>query len=196
VLQTTWPSTRNNPIPLVQPALRSDAEHPVRAAQVRAVVKSFEAGVPGCAARVLALNGADLDVRPGEVVGLVGEAGSGKSTMLLLLSGMLRPDSGNVVWYSDLGRPVRDLSAVQYLPAWRSSHALQSLKRALADPPGFMLLDDILISLDSVSRREARVMIRELRNARVTMVIASREGSVCGALCSRMLRIRGGRISR
>jgi len=41
-----------------------------------------------------ALTDGSLDVRPGEVVALLGENGSGKSTMVKLLSGVYRPDHG------------------------------------------------------------------------------------------------------
>ena len=37
----------------------------------------------------------ELDVWPGEVLGIVGESGSGKSTLLRLLSGQERPDTGS-----------------------------------------------------------------------------------------------------
>ncbi|WP_135256823.1 branched-chain amino acid ABC transporter ATP-binding protein/permease [Thermus caldilimi] len=38
----------------------------------------------------------DLEVRPGETVGLIGPNGSGKSTVLGLLAGTLRPESGHI----------------------------------------------------------------------------------------------------
>ena len=47
---------------------------------------------------VPALAGVDLEVRAGEVVGVVGETGSGKSTLARLLLGVDRPDTGEVVW--------------------------------------------------------------------------------------------------
>ena len=46
---------------------------------------------------VLALDGVSLDVRRGEMVGLIGESGSGKSTLAKTLLGMMRPDSGRVL---------------------------------------------------------------------------------------------------
>ncbi len=43
---------------------------------------------------VEALRDVDLDIYPGEIVGVVGDTDSGKSTLLNLISGVLRPDSG------------------------------------------------------------------------------------------------------
>ena len=45
---------------------------------------------------VQALAGFDLDVRPGEVIGLVGENGAGKSTFLKILGGVVQPDRGSI----------------------------------------------------------------------------------------------------
>ncbi|RUW48167.1 sugar ABC transporter ATP-binding protein [Mesorhizobium sp. M1A.F.Ca.ET.072.01.1.1] len=45
---------------------------------------------------VVALDGFSMQVRPGEVIGLVGENGAGKSTLMKILGGVTRPDSGTV----------------------------------------------------------------------------------------------------
>ena len=44
-----------------------------------------------------ALDGISLQIDPGEFVGIIGHTGSGKSTMIQLLNGLLKPDSGRVI---------------------------------------------------------------------------------------------------
>ena len=46
--------------------------------------------------RVVALDGADLQVHPGELLVVTGPSGCGKSTLLQCLAGILPPDSGQV----------------------------------------------------------------------------------------------------
>jgi len=45
----------------------------------------------------VALDGVDLSVSPGEVVGLVGENGAGKSTLMKILGGIVTPSAGEIV---------------------------------------------------------------------------------------------------
>jgi NitT/TauT family transport system ATP-binding protein len=46
--------------------------------------------------QTLALDGVDLEVRPGELVGVVGPSGCGKSTLLRIVAGLATPTSGVV----------------------------------------------------------------------------------------------------
>jgi branched-chain amino acid transport system permease protein len=56
---------------------------------------------------VQALAEVDLEVRRGEILGLVGPNGSGKSTLINLVSGHFRPDSGRILFEG------RDLAAME-----------------------------------------------------------------------------------
>lgn len=47
------------------------------------------------------LKGVSLTIREGEVLGLVGESGCGKSTLSKVILGLEKPDSGQVIHYSD-----------------------------------------------------------------------------------------------
>lgn len=63
-----------------------------------------------------ALDNVDFDVARGETMGLVGATGSGKSTLMQHLNGLLRPQSGRVrVATYDLSDPTTDVRAVRRL---------------------------------------------------------------------------------
>lgn len=51
-----------------------------------------------------AVNGIDLEVREGEVYGLIGHNGAGKSTLIRIMLGLIKPDAGEVYI---MGRPAR-----------------------------------------------------------------------------------------
>ncbi len=53
-------------------------------------------GVSRTYGEVLALDGVDLDIPTGQLLGLLGPNGAGKSTLLNLFVGLRRPDSGHV----------------------------------------------------------------------------------------------------
>ena len=54
-------------------------------------------------AELLVLEGMNLELREGQIVGLLGRSGSGKSTLLRLIAGLSEPSSGQV---SYLGQPI------------------------------------------------------------------------------------------
>lgn len=64
--------------------------------EVRNIVKRFGG--------LVAVNRVSMEVYPGEVVGLLGDNGAGKSTLIKVVSGVYRPDEGQIFFE---GREVR-----------------------------------------------------------------------------------------
>src|ERR1700693_5297691 len=61
------------------------------------VVDSVDAGY----GLIRALWGVHLEVRPGEIVVLLGSNGAGKSTLLRTVSGLIHPTAGSIVFDGD-----------------------------------------------------------------------------------------------
>lgn len=79
---------------------------PMPMVQTYGITKSFGS--------ICALQGVDFAVAPGQIVAIVGDNGSGKSTFIKILSGSLKPDSGSI-WID--GREYKSLNARQSLQA-------------------------------------------------------------------------------
>jgi len=57
--------------------------------QARGLVKRF--------GHVVALDGADFELYPGEITAIIGDNGAGKSTLIKALSGAIQPDDGEIL---------------------------------------------------------------------------------------------------
>ena len=75
------------------------------------VTKTYETP----AGKFAALRNIDLEIQPGQFVGVVGKSGSGKSTLLNMVAGIDRPSSG---WIAVAGTTIHALPENK-LAAWR-----------------------------------------------------------------------------
>ena len=71
--------------------------HPAGAELVR-IVNCRQAYHKESATDLVVLDGVNLSIRSGEIVGLLGRSGSGKSTLLRIIAGLLPPTAGEVIW--------------------------------------------------------------------------------------------------
>ena len=93
---------------------------------------------------VQALKGVSLDLRAGEVHGLVGANGAGKSTMIRILAGLDRPDSGGI---EIDGRPI-----VIENPHRATALGLGFIHQELALVPRMNALENIMLGAPKESR--------------------------------------------
>ncbi len=92
------------------------------AIQLRGVSKSY--------GKVRALQNLDLDIPAGGVYGLLGPNGSGKTTTLRMITGILLPDAGRIeIFGHAAGRASRDL--LGYLPEERGLYPKMKLREQL-----------------------------------------------------------------
>jgi len=105
-------------------------------ASLRGLRKSY----PG----VQAIRHVDLDLRAGEITGLVGKNGAGKSTLIKVLAGLVRPDAGTI--HID-GRQAHLGS-----PADAARHGLAFVHQELALVPDLSVAENVLLGLGFPAR--------------------------------------------
>ncbi|TGA98003.1 ABC transporter ATP-binding protein [Sporolactobacillus shoreae] len=77
-----------------------------------------------------ALNGISFQIEPGHIIGLIGSNGSGKSTTLKLISGLIRPTRGTVLVDGEIANR-RICSKVSYLSELDSYYSFFTVKETV-----------------------------------------------------------------
>jgi putative ABC transport system ATP-binding protein len=90
-----------------------------------------------------ALKGIDLDVYPGEFVGVIGRSGAGKTTLVNMITGIDHPTEGEV-WLN--GVAIQQLDENQ-LALWRGKN-LGVIYQSFQLMPTITLLDNIVLPMD------------------------------------------------
>jgi len=108
-----------------------------------------------------ALNGVDLAVYAGEIVGLVGDNGAGKSTLIKILSGAIRPTSGKLFLNGE------EIAVHSPLEARR--HGIETVYQDLALAPDLTVAENLFLGRELIRRGPlglARYMDRRQMNQR------------------------------
>ena len=119
--------------------------------QMTGIVKEF----PG----VRALDGVDLDVRPGEVHCLLGQNGAGKSTLIKVLSGFHQPDAGTITWDGE--------QTAFSTPAKAIGHGVATIYQELDLVPHLDVTENVFLGHELsrggfIQRHQAHARVREL----------------------------------
>jgi NitT/TauT family transport system ATP-binding protein len=99
-------------------------------------------------AELLVLEGMNLDLREGQIVGLLGRSGSGKSTLLRLIAGLSEPTAGSVRY---LGRPVVGPAA-----------GIAMVFQSFALFPWFTVYENVALGLEAQHMPRAEIRARSL----------------------------------
>jgi fructose transport system ATP-binding protein len=112
--------------------------------QARGLVKRF--------GRVTALDHADFDLRPREILGLIGDNGAGKSTLIKVLAGAITPDAGEVIMD---GKPVHFKNPMDARAA-----GIETVYQNLALSPALSIAENMFLGRE---RRKVGVLGRVFR---------------------------------
>jgi len=86
---------------------------------------------------VVAMNGADFDLMPGEICAVIGDNGAGKSTLIKALSGAVSPDHGEILLD---GKPVNFRS-----PDDARAMGIETVYQNLAMSPALSIADNMFL---------------------------------------------------
>jgi len=142
-----------------------------------------------------------FEVNDGEIVGLLGQNGAGKSTSFNMIIGAIRPDSGRVIFQNEditnlpiylrarkgMGYLCQEPSVFQRLTveenilAILETHRYNSgdkykrlielLTRALASSPTMILLDEPFTGVDPIAVNEVQDIVLRLKNKGIGLLI-------------------------
>ncbi|TWI31047.1 ATP-binding cassette domain-containing protein [Paracoccus sulfuroxidans] len=87
--------------------------------------------------RVTALDHADFDLYPGEILAVIGDNGAGKSSLIKALSGAVRPDEGEITLD---GKPVQFASPLEARRA-----GIETVYQTLALSPALSIADNMFM---------------------------------------------------
>jgi NitT/TauT family transport system ATP-binding protein len=95
---------------------------------------------------LVVLSNVEMSLRPGEILGLLGRSGAGKSTVLRIAAGLIRPTSGDVLYH---GAPLQG-----------PTQGIAVVFQTFALFPWLTVLENVMMSLDALGMRADRAATR------------------------------------
>jgi len=101
-----------------------------------------------------AVDDISFSVAPGSIFGLLGPNGAGKTTLLRMMTGIIYPDSGNIIFDGKKFDPLKDIERIGYMPEERGLYKKMKIgEQAL-----------YLAQLKGLSKSHATQLIKEWFN--------------------------------
>jgi fructose transport system ATP-binding protein len=129
----------------------SSASTPAPLLEARGLVKRY--------GHVTALAGADFDLRPGEILAVIGDNGAGKTSLIKCLSGAVVPDEGEILLD---GKPVTMRS-----PLDARALGIETVYQTLAVSPSLDIADNLFLGREPRAPGIAGRLFRKLDRARM-----------------------------
>jgi fructose transport system ATP-binding protein len=117
--------------------------------QARGLVKRY--------GRVTALDHADFDLYPGEILAVIGDNGAGKSSLIKALCGAIAPDHGEVLMD---GKPIHFRSPMEARQA-----GIETVYQTLALSPALSIVDNMFLGREIRAKGIAGSLFRKLDKA-------------------------------
>jgi ABC-2 type transport system ATP-binding protein len=161
-----------------------------------------------------ALSHVNLEFRRGEVTGVLGAKGAGKSTVLKVLAGRLRPAEGTVKVFDRSPRSGASKSRVGYLPGKvdaknapgflgrvfggkkesPSGRGPARLTQAILGNRDLLILDDPFAGLEPAELIETKALIRDMMARGKTVILSSDSLMDVKDICERMVIFDEGKL--
>jgi fructose transport system ATP-binding protein len=119
--------------------------------RARGLVKHF--------GRVVALDGADFDLLPGEVLAVIGDNGAGKSTLIKALAGAITPDAGQIF--------IGEREVHFHSPIEARREGIETVHQTLALAPSLSIADNLFLGREVRQKGLLGRLFRRLDRARM-----------------------------
>jgi ribose transport system ATP-binding protein len=113
---------------------------------------------------VVALNAVSLDVYPGEIRGLIGENGSGKSTISSIAAGMQKANEGEMVFKGEPWNPTSMIDALQ--------HGIGMIVQESGTIPGITVAENIFLAELDQFKNKVGIVNKKAMNQKADEVMA------------------------
>jgi fructose transport system ATP-binding protein len=117
--------------------------------QARGLVKRF--------GRVTALDQADFELYPGEILAVIGDNGAGKSTLIKAITGAIAPDHGEILMD---GKPIHFRSPMDARRA-----GIETVYQNLALSPALSIVDNLFLGREIKAKGPLGTLFRKLDKA-------------------------------